>query len=453
MQCKKIISVICAVLVCAVHISACFALDTTYDFSKDLNGEEANTTVTRGIFSSYLASLLSEKGFSVRYEKEEQFRDVTAEHPNYDDIMYLKTLSIINGVGNGAFRPDDNITYQDAAAMISRVFLTDSDIVDKYGAYPAGYVTYALNMGLLQDVWAVVANDVTMGDLYTILNHLNNTIVTYDSMERLGCDAYNGEVYIDYYPKSWQGFEEKPIATTNGYFRILPAKLFYSYDRENWNVLYEDVEGERVYQNLPEGIDIDGARYAWEYSCFVNAPYDKNKEYYSYDNINWFKGSPPQKEASVLELEKTDFVMGIEKESIVFDEESGLYFSWQPYYDQSFYSNRYETTLQDVRCNMIWASNDAVTWIGIRIPEEMLFFTGAGINDSAEALIIDGAVEFTEEEKAFLDNEEKIAAEQGLGYDKPWYKPETYILRYSEIKKILESCNFQEKDTSKIAIG
>ena len=102
---------------------------------------------------------------------------------------------------------------------------------------------------------------------------------------------------------------------------------------------------------------------------------------------------------------------------------------------------------------MIWASNDAVTWIGIRIPEEMLFFTGAGINDSAEALIIDGAVEFTEEEKAFLDNEEKIAAEQGLGYDKPWYKPETYILRYSEIKKILESCNFQEKDTSKIAIG
>ena len=438
MKGKRFIFIICIILICTVQIPTCFALDTAYDFSKELSEEEKNMTVTRGVFSSYLASLLSEKGVSVHDGNEEHFCDVTAEHPNYDDIMYLKKLSIISGVGNGEFRPDDNITYQDAATMICRVFLTDSDIIAKYGVYPTGYVTYALNMGLLQDVWAVVTNNITMGDLYIILNNLDNTIVTYDLMEKLGCDAYNGEVYIDYYPKSWQGFEEEPIATTNGYFRILPAKLLYSYDRENWNVLYEDVEGERVYQNLPEGIDIDGARYAWEYSCFVNAPYDKNKEYYSYDNINWFKGSPPQKETSVLELEKNDFVMGIEKKSIIFDEESGLYFSWQPYYDQPFYSNRYETTLQDVRCNRIWASTDAVKWIGIGIPEDMLFFTGAGINDSAEALIIDGAVEFTDEEKAFLDNEEKIASEQGLGYDKPWYKPEKYILRFSEIKKILE---------------
>lgn len=175
-----------------------------------------------------------------------------------------------------------------------------------------------------------------------------------------------------------------------------------------------------------------------EYSCFVNASYDKEKEYYSYDNINWFKGSPPQKEIPILELDKNEFVMGIEKESIIYDEESGLYFSWQPYYEQSFYSNRYETTLQDVRCNMIWVSTDAVKWVGISIPEDMLFFTGAGINESAKALIIDGAVEFTDDEKAFLDNEEKIASEQGLGYDKPWYKPEKYILRFSEIKTILE---------------
>lgn len=438
MKGKRFISVICIILICTVNISTCFALDSAYDFSKELNDEEAKMTVTRGVFSSYLTYLLSEKGFTVDCENEEAFSDVNIDHPNYNDIMYLKKLSIISGVGNGEFRPDDNITYQDVATMISRVFLTDSDIIDKYGSYPAGYVTYALNMGLLQDVWAVVTNDITMDDLYIILNNLDNTIVTYDLMEKLGCDAYNGEVYIDYYPKSWQGYEEQPIATTNGYFRILPAKLLYSYDRENWNVLYEDIEGKRVYHNLPEEIDIDGARYAWEYSCFVNAPYDKEKEYYSYDNINWFKGSPPQNELSILELNKNEFVMGIEKESIIFDEDSGLYFSWQPYYEQSFYSNRYETVLQDVRCNMILVSTDAVKWVGISIPKDMLFFTGAGINESAKALIIDGAVEFTDDEKAFLDNEEKIASEQGLGYDKPWYKPEKYILRFSEIKKILE---------------
>ena len=443
MKCKKIISAICAVLVCAVYIPVSFASDAVYDFLKEPNAEEAGMPVTRGEFSNCLKELLSEKGLAVDYEDEALFSDVAEESANYGGIMYLKKISVINGVGNGEFRPDDNITYQDAATMMCRIFLTDSDIAAKSGAYPTGYVKYAMNMGLLQDITAVVGDDVTKGDLYKILNNLNKAVVTYDLMEKLGCDAYNGEVYIDYYPKSWQGVEEKPQVAANGYFRILPAKLLYSYDRENWNVLYEDVDGERVYHNLPEGIDIDGARYAWEYNCFVNDPYDKEKKYYSYDNINWFEGNPPQKETVDLELDRDDFVMGIEKESIIFDEESGLYFAWQPYHRQSVYSERYETELGDTRYSMIWASDDAEQWVGIGIPEDMLFFTGAGINDSAEALIIDGAVEFTEEEKAFLDEEEKTAAEQGQGYDKPRYKPEKYILRFSEIKKVLEKRGFE----------
>ncbi len=439
MKLKRSISIICLALICTMNASNCFAASTSsYDFSKQLSVEEAQKTVTRGEFSHHLAHLLKNKGFVADYKSEELFKDVQDDHMNYDAVMYLKKLSIINGVGNGEFRPDDNITYQDVATMISRVFLANSDIVDKYGPYPTGFVKYALNMGLLKDVWAVVANDITMGDLYIIMNNLNNTIITYDLMEKLGCDAYNGEVYIDYYPKSWQGYEEKPIATTNGYFKILPAKLLYSYDRENWNILFEDVDDKRIYHNLPKEIDIDGARYAWEYSCFVNAPYDKNNKYYSFDNKNWFKGSPAKGDTSTFELNKNDFVMGIEKESIIFDKESGLYFAWQPYYEKEYYSQRYETTLVDVRHNVIWVSVDMVKWIAIKIPEDMLFFTGAGINDSANALIIDGAVDFTDDEKAFLDNEEKIASEQGLGYDKPFYKPEKYILRFSELKKLFE---------------
>ena len=40
-------------------------------------------------------------------------------------------------------------------------------------------------------------------------------------MKALECDDYNGQVFIDAYPKQWQGFEEKPIASSNGYFNIL----------------------------------------------------------------------------------------------------------------------------------------------------------------------------------------------------------------------------------------
>lgn len=72
------------------------------------------------------------------------------------------------------------------------------------------------------------------------------------------------------------------------------------------------------------------------------------------------------------------------------------------------------------------------------MPEEVKFMYRAVFNKMAQAIVVDGAVEFTEEEKAYLDNEEKIAAEMGLGYDKPAYKTEKYILRFSEIKKLLD---------------
>ena len=85
---------------------------------------------------------------------------------------------------------------------------------------------------------AAVEHDVTLKDAYTMLNNLDNFFNTYDLMERLGCDTYNGEVYIDYYPKEWQGVAEKPAVSvngySNGYFKILPSKLLYSYDNQEW---------------------------------------------------------------------------------------------------------------------------------------------------------------------------------------------------------------------------
>lgn len=443
MNFKKIFLSLCVVFICTLSVSNCFALnDSYYDYSQQLTEVEAKKNVTRGEFSHYLSNLLQQKGIIVNGENESAFVDIAPTHSYYNDIIYLKKLSIVKGVGNDEFRPDNNITFQEAATMLSRIFLTDSDINMKYGAYPAGYIKYALTTGLIKDVSAVGEEYITFNNLYVIMQNLEESIVTYDLIKKLGCDAYNGEVYIDYYPKSWQGFEEKPLATTNGYFRILPAKLLYSYDNENWHILYEDVDGKRIYYNLPENVDISGSRYDWAYNCFVNAPFDINKKYYSYDNKIWTEGSLKNAEVSELSSEREDFILGIEKETIIYDSDSGLYFSWQPYYDSSYYSKRYEATLADVRYNMIWVSNDAMNWKGIKLPEDMLFLTSAGLNRGADrkanAIIIDGAVSFTDEEKAFLDGEEKIAANQGLGYDKPLYKTEKYILHFSDVKELFQ---------------
>lgn len=418
--------------------TAVLAAETVHnDFSQSFPAAESERRVTRAEFSHSMATVLDNKGITIDYEGETAFSDTMDSHNYFQDVLLLKKLAIVSGDGDGAFRPNEAITYQEAAAMVGRVFATDATITEKYGAYPTGYIKYALSMGLFENVTAIVDESMNGKDLDTIMTNLENGIKVYDRMERLGCDAYNGEVYIDYYPKNWQGFEENPGVSGNGYFRILPAKLLYSYDNVNWNTLYEDVNGERVYYNLPENMDIDGARYAWEYGCFVNAPFDKEKKYYSYDNKVWQEGMPVANDPENVPLEAERYVLGIKKESIVYHAESGLYFSWQPYENKAYFSERYGTILQEIKYNMIWVSQDAETWIGITIPDNMMFFTSAGLNSKAEAIIIDGAVEFTRDEQAFLDEEEKIAAELGLAYDKPWYKTEKYILRFSDLKKLL----------------
>ena len=357
------------------------------------------------------------------------------------------------------FAPGDFITREEAATILGRI-ATYFKISAKENIPYANYsdsssisdwarvaVSTMYQLGVMTGVsetefspkglYTVEQTVATMVRLYNVIDNSKGL----DIMQPLGCDDYNGQVFIDSYPKAWQGFDSKPIASSNGYFNILPGKLLYSYDRENWNLLYEDVDGERVYHNLPDDIDIDGARYAWEYNCFVNAPFDVNKSYYSYDNKEWIKGKPEKKETvSSVDSTIVDILpYGIPKESVIYDSESGLYLAWQPYEENDYFSERYQTTLTEVKCDTIWVSVDAKEWTKITIPEEVLFFTSAGINTQAKAIIIDAAIEFTDEEKAFLDAEEIKAEKLKQGYDKPKYKIEKYIVMLSNLRDILSA--------------
>ena len=360
------------------------------------------------------------------------------------------------------FAPSDFITREEAATILYRIsryglnldmpqsaynesvsFYSDKDMISDWAL---NAVFYMRELGVM---FGTSVNEFSPSGSYTVEQTIATMVRLYnatksakglDIMQPLGCDAYNGQVFIDSYPKAWQGFESKPVASTNGYFNILPGKLLYSYDRENWNLLYEDVDGKRVYHNLPDDVDIDGARYAWEYSCFVNAPFDVKKSYYSYDNKEWIEGKPENKDTvGPADIVTEELPHGITKESIIYDSESGLYLSWQPYEKNTYFSKRYLTTLTEFKYDTIWASVDAEEWTKITIPKEVLFFTSAGIKKQAKAIIIDAAIEFTDEEKAFIDEEEKKAEKLEQGYDKPKYKIEKYIVMLSTLRDILSA--------------
>lgn len=322
--------------------------------------------------------------------------------------------------------------------MVSRIVATE-DIINGLGGYPIGYLRTASKEGLFKGISASITTEVKRKDIQKILTNVKNSIKIYDCMERLGCDVtYNGDVYIDYYPKEWQGFETVPVANSNGYFNILPGKLLYSYDKETWHTAYEDIDGERVYYNLPA--NITGVRYAEEYNRFVNVPYypylEKEQDY-SFDYKTWYKGIIDQTTDTAMPVDYENYILGLPS-PIISDSISGLYFSWYPYEEYSYTSKRYNVEFSVRKNNIIWVSKNAVNWIGIKIPDEVKFFESAYLIRRGQALIITCAVDFTEEEQKYIDNEEKIAEELKKGYDKPQYKRENYLLRFSELDKPFE---------------
>ncbi len=398
--------------------------------------KERELCVTRAEFSHNLAKLLREKGIYGTEEEGKDFADISSSHTYYADVMLLEEIGVVNGDGNGTFRPDDLILYQEAAAMMGRVLHADAWITEKCGAYPEGYIIHASQEELFRGMAVGMESPVGKNNMQTMLTNLSSKIQVHNVIKRLGCDDYNGTVYIDCYPKHWQGYAEKPTATSNGYFKIVPEKLLYSYDNENWRVAYETVDGKRIFYNLPENKNFINVYYAWETGAFVGVTLDANKMYYSYDYINWTEGEPPNRAHEIMEITMEKYPLGIPKTMVFSDAKSGLYFSLFPYEVEDYISKQFETAMIEPKGNMVWASKDLIDWIGITIPEEVHYYKLFTVRRDIGAILLTAAVDFTDEEKAYLDAEEKTAKELGKGYDKPQYKYEKYILHFDDILKL-----------------
>lgn len=99
--------------------------------------------VTRAEMAKMLVHMLglTPKGTSV------EFSDVTSEHWAYSFVSQAAAFGIINGMGDGTFLPDENVTYQQAIKMVVCA-LGYSVVAERKGGYPHGYVMTAMDLGL-----------------------------------------------------------------------------------------------------------------------------------------------------------------------------------------------------------------------------------------------------------------------------------------------------------------
>ncbi len=82
------------------------------------------------------------------------FSDVPADHWASAYISYVAGLGIVNGMGDGTFAPDANVTFEQAVKMLV-VALGFEPMAAQKGGYPTGYMVVANTYGITEAISAV----------------------------------------------------------------------------------------------------------------------------------------------------------------------------------------------------------------------------------------------------------------------------------------------------------
>lgn len=78
------------------------------------------------------------------------YTDVAADHWALGDINLATQMGVISGDGNGIFRPEDQVSYQEMVKMLTSA-LGYGPAVAENGGWPTGYLVVAQNKGILAD--------------------------------------------------------------------------------------------------------------------------------------------------------------------------------------------------------------------------------------------------------------------------------------------------------------
>lgn len=175
---KKKITAVCTA--CAI-VSALFAQNITADSDIKLHmkslvdmgimqGFEDGTLhpdeyVTRAQFAKMLMLAAKECNISLKGKSEKIFGDVDGSHWANEYISAMSASGIINGFEDGTFRPDEVITYEQAAKMAVQLF----NISYYDNTYPVGYVSAVIGEGINDGVSALIGESLTRSDAAAII--------------------------------------------------------------------------------------------------------------------------------------------------------------------------------------------------------------------------------------------------------------------------------------------
>lgn len=132
-----------------------------------------NDTVTRAQMAAIICRTLGYEDQAVASTGTTNFNDVPASHWASGYINVAESLQIVNGYGNGAFGPEDQVTYEQAIKMIVVALGYELDAQAK-GGWSTGYLAVAAREGITKNSNGVVGAPAARGTI---------AVLVYNSLE------------------------------------------------------------------------------------------------------------------------------------------------------------------------------------------------------------------------------------------------------------------------------
>ena len=142
---------------------------------KSLTRAEAITIILRmkGISDTIINSYSSSNN-SNNYDG--NFTDVPKTHWAYNYINYAYDLDLVNGVSQGIYEPDREVTIVEFLAMCIRALNMDKLVLaDTTYEWPINYLNYAIELNLLDNVYTNYQSNATRLDSASIVINTINT--------------------------------------------------------------------------------------------------------------------------------------------------------------------------------------------------------------------------------------------------------------------------------------
>ncbi len=171
---KRVLSLIllCSVIPCTLpHIATSENSDVTQTEKRQIlegfpDGElHLEDTLTRAQFAKILITTFTPSTTELLYS----FSDLSDSHWAYTYIQQAANAKWINGFTDDTFRPDEEITYEQAISIVCRILGIGNN-----EKYPFNYISEAMKYSLTENIHCIIGDSITRGEAeLLILNALD----------------------------------------------------------------------------------------------------------------------------------------------------------------------------------------------------------------------------------------------------------------------------------------